>query len=118
MAAIHQQAGLGELPRAPITEYLTRSLSAMYALHGLVLLALSTNVRRHLAVVGWLGWGTAVLGALQLAIDAGARLPAWWTVVEGPWALVAGGLIVWLVRRARGEREGRVMRGVPLKQAE
>ena len=28
--------GLGPLPNSPITEYLTRTLSAMYALHGAV----------------------------------------------------------------------------------
>ena len=29
MVSIHQQLGLGEFPVAPITEYLTRSLSAL-----------------------------------------------------------------------------------------
>jgi hypothetical protein len=35
MNSIHQQLGLGALPNVPIVGYLTRSISALYALHGL-----------------------------------------------------------------------------------
>jgi hypothetical protein len=34
MKVIHRQLDIGELPDGPIIGYLTRSLSAMYALHG------------------------------------------------------------------------------------
>jgi hypothetical protein len=34
MSMIHQELGLGELPRVPIVGYLTRSVSALCALHG------------------------------------------------------------------------------------
>lgn len=115
MAAIHRRIGLGELPAAPITEYLTRSLSAMYALHGVVLLALSTDVRRYRVPVIWMGWGTAVLGVLLLGIDLRAPLPLWWTLAEGPWVIAAGLLLVGLGRRVGAERAVRVMEGIPLK---
>ena len=34
MAATHAWLGLGTFPEAPITEYMARSLSMMYGLHG------------------------------------------------------------------------------------
>jgi hypothetical protein len=37
MNVIHQQQGLGELPHVPIVGYLTRSISALCALHGALL---------------------------------------------------------------------------------
>lgn len=117
MAAVHRSLGLGELPEAPITEYLTRSLSAMYALHGVVLLALSADVRRHLTAVNWIGWATAALGLLFVGIDLSAPLPTWWAAGEGPCVTIAGLVLVYLSRRVRAERAGRVMPGIPLKQA-
>ena len=99
MAAIHRDLGLGELPRAPITDYLTRSLSAMYAMHGAILLALSMDVRRYRPVVEVLGWATAVLGVALTAIDLHASMPLWWTLSEGPWVVVIGAVVVWLARR-------------------
>jgi len=118
MAEIHRNLQLGELPMMPITAYLTRSLSAMYAFHGLVLLALSLDVRRHLRVVHWVGWGTLALGVLMLGIDLQAPMPVWWTLAEGPWVVVMGLLLVWLSRRARAERPVRSYEGrIPLKKA-
>lgn len=116
MAAVHAGLGLGELPASPITSYLTRSLSAMYALHGLVLLALSLDVRRHVDVVVWVGWGTAALGALQLGIDLTAPMPLWWSLAEGPWVVAASFLLIFLSYRVRNERKQRVMEGFPLKR--
>ena len=37
MNSIHRQVGLGELPHVPIVGYLTRSISALYTLHGALL---------------------------------------------------------------------------------
>ena len=115
MAAIHRGLGMGELPAVPITDYMSRSLSAMYALHGVVLLALATDVRRHLAVIAWVGWATAALGVLLTGVDLGAPMPLWWTLAEGPWVIAAGLLLVWLSRRVAAGRAGRAMAGIPLK---
>ena len=41
MKEIHRYLGMGELPDGPIMGYLTRSLSAMYAMHGAVELFVS-----------------------------------------------------------------------------
>jgi hypothetical protein len=51
MNVIHQKQGLGELPHVPIVEYLTRSISALYALHGALLVFVASDLRRYLPVV-------------------------------------------------------------------
>ena len=99
MAAVHRSIGLGEFPASPLTDYLTRSLSAMYAFHGGFLLALSTNVRRFRGVIVYVGWATLVLGVLLTGIDLHAGLPAWWLWAEGPWVSVIGFVIVRLASR-------------------
>lgn len=90
MASVHEGLGLGAFPAAPITTYLARSLSAMYAFHGALLFILSTDVRRFRPVIILLGWATAVLGFILFAIDLTAPMPAWWVFAEGPWVVVIG----------------------------
>lgn len=99
MASIHENLGLGAFPASPLTNYLTRSLSAMYAFHGGLLFVLSTNVRRFKPVVLFLGWATAVLGVALLVIDLRAPMPDWWVFAEGPWVIAIGLVIAGLSRR-------------------
>jgi hypothetical protein len=99
MASTHRALGLGEFPAAPITGYLARSVSAMYAYHGALLLALSTDVRRHLRAIRWLGWATLAMGLALIGIDLKAGLPSWWLLLEGPWVAAIGVVIVLLCRR-------------------
>lgn len=84
MNTIHQWFGLGELPQAPITEYLTRSLSLVYALHGAVCLALAMDVKRYLPLIQLVAMFHFGFGLLILAIDLYAGLPWFWTIGEGP----------------------------------
>ncbi|MCP4204584.1 MAG: hypothetical protein GY769_21970 [bacterium] len=99
MASVHEGLGLGEFPASPLTNYLTRSLSAMYAFHGGLLFVLSTNVRRFKLVILFLGWATAVLGTAFLLIDLHAPMPGWWVFAEGPWVILIGLVIAELSRR-------------------
>ena len=99
MASVHERLGLGAFPASPLTNYLTHSLSAMYAFHGGLLFVLSTNVRRFKPVVLFVGWATAVLGVALLAIDLQAPMPLWWVFAEGPWVIAIGLVIAWLSRR-------------------
>ena len=101
MAAIHRWLGLGEYPDAPLTSYLTRSLSAFYAFHGGLLLALSTDVRRFRPVLLFVAWATVILGVALTLIDFHARMPSWWTLTEGPWVVLTGVLLIWLVSKTR-----------------
>ena len=101
MNSIHQQLGLGELPRAPIVGYLTRSISALYALHGALLIFLAHDVRRYRLVVRFLAVAGVVFGALVLGIDYSVRMPVAWTVQEGPFVVVLGMVFFWLTGRKR-----------------
>lgn len=103
MAAIHRWLGLGEFPRAPVVEYLTRSISALYAIHGGILLLAASDVRRFAPLVRYLGVTTFLIGIALLAIDIYAGLPRPWIVVEGPLVATIGLTILGLVK-ASGHR--------------
>lgn len=99
MAAVHQSLGLGEFPASPLTSYLTRSLSAMYAFHGALLFILATDVQRYRPAIIFLGWTTAIFGVALLGIDLRAPMPLWWTLIEGPSVIGIGLVLVGLARR-------------------
>jgi hypothetical protein len=101
MNSIHQQLGMGELPRAPIVGYLARSISALYALHGALLIFLAHDVRRYRLVVRFLAVAGVVFGALVLGIDYSVGLPAGWTAQEGPCVIVLGVVFFWLTAQKR-----------------
>lgn len=101
MNVIHQRQGLGELPHVPIVGYLTRSISALYALHGALLVFLASDVRRYLPVVRFLAVAGAVFGAVMLVIDFSVGMPLPWAVAEGPYVVLLSGVILWLTGRKR-----------------
>jgi hypothetical protein len=100
MASIADWLGVGPLHRSPLTEYLTRSLSAMYGVFGLLHLYLARDVVRHLNTIAVLGWLTVLAGVIQTAIDFAAGMPPLWSWGEGPPTAFVGLGYVWLVRRA------------------
>jgi hypothetical protein len=101
MNMIHQQTGLGELPHVPIVGYLTRSVSAFYALHGALLVFVASDVRRYLPVVRFLAVAGAVFGAVLLGVDCAVGMPLPWTFAEGPFVVVLSAVILWLTGRKR-----------------
>lgn len=100
MAEIAMWLGVGPLPRTPLTEYLTRSLSAIYALFGLLTLYLARHAGRYLDLIVVVGWLTVALGVVLTALDFGIGMPPLWSWGEGPPTIVAGWAFVWLARRA------------------
>jgi hypothetical protein len=98
MATIHRGLGLGEMPQGAIVEYLARSLSAFYALFGVVCLALAHDVEQHRAAISLGGLLLAIFGAIMLGIDMAAGMPWDWTISEGPLTILMGGLLRWLAR--------------------
>jgi hypothetical protein len=96
MQDIHRLLGMGELPETPITGYLTRSLSALYALHGALVFFVSLDVRRYLPVVRFLAVLSIVFGAGMLVLDIAVGMPLPWIIGEGPSIIILGGVLLWL----------------------
>jgi peptidoglycan/LPS O-acetylase OafA/YrhL len=96
MEEIHRRLGMGELPEGPIIGYLTRSLSAMYAMHGALVLFVSSDVRRFLPVVKCLAGLTILFGIGMVALDVMVEMPPYWVLCEGPFIVVLGGVLLWL----------------------
>ena len=99
MAATHQWLGLGEFPRAPITDYLARSVAALYGFHGVLLFLISLDPVRYRVFVRYVGWMNVLFGVFLLLIDLHAGLPGWWTLSEGPPVFVLGCIVLYLSRR-------------------
>jgi hypothetical protein len=98
MAAIHGRLGLGDLQYTPLLSYLTRTLSALYAGMGAVLLFISFDVHRYHPLIRLVGV-LAVAGGVGVTIlDAVAGLPLFWIVSEGPLTVALGGALVALAR--------------------
>jgi hypothetical protein len=82
MVEMHERFGLGQLSRDRITEYLTRSASACYAMHGAVLLLLASDVRRYRMLIDGLYLVHFAFAMTMLGIDLYAGMPGWWTLAE------------------------------------
>ncbi|MBY0232794.1 MAG: hypothetical protein K2W96_26225 [Gemmataceae bacterium] len=98
MDAAHRWLGMGPLPRAPLTEYLTRSVSMVYAAWGVQLALMAHDVRRYLPMVRLFGWMEVAGAAAFGVLDALAGLPLAWTLGEAGMLLALGGSVVILVR--------------------
>ena len=96
MKDMHRLLGMGELPEGPIIGYLTRSLSAMYAMHGALLFFVSLDVRRFLPVVKCLAVLGILFGVGMLVLDIVVGMPLPWIACEGPFIVVLGGMLLWL----------------------
>ncbi len=100
MATFHQWLGLGDFPDAPITIYLARSTSLLYAMHGAVMFYVALNWDRCEALVPLLGWLHVTLGLTMIGVDVNAGMPLYWTAGEGLPIALTGGVILWLFRRS------------------
>ena len=93
MAATHRWLGLGELPRAPVVDYLARSIAALYGFHGVLLLLVARDPVRYKPIVTYIAALNVIFGAALIGIDVHAGMPAWWTFGEGP-PIIAFGVVV------------------------
>ena len=105
MRTIHERLGMGVLPEAPIVGYLTRSLSALYAFHGAIVLYLSFRVRHYLPAIRFVATVGIGFAAYLFALDAAAGMPLWWTIAEGSSVLAINAAVLLLAVKA--EREDR-----------
>ena len=102
MASTHRWLGLGEFPRAPVVDYLARSIAALYGFHGVLLLIISGDPVRYRTIVSYVAVMNMVFGALVFAIDLHAGLPLAWTLLEGPPIAFFGVAVAFLNRPAPG----------------
>ena len=101
MAATHQRLGLGEFPRAPVVDYLARSIAALYGFHGVLLLIIARDPARYRTIVQYAGVMNIVFGLLITAIDVNAGMPSYWTLAEGPPIIAFGAVVLYLSRSLR-----------------
>ena len=100
MADTHTWLGLGEFPRMPIVDYLARSVALLYGFHGVLVLIVSRDPVKYRTIVWYLAVMNTLFGAIILAIDIHAGLPAMWTGLEGP-PVIAFGIAIGLLNRQR-----------------
>ena len=100
MNQIHGWLGLGEFPDQPISVYLARSCSALYATHGAILMLIAIAPRRHWSLIGPLAILHFLLGAVLLFTDLTAPMPFFWTALEGGPIMAYGAVLYFLWKRA------------------
>jgi len=93
LASINRDLGLGELPDTAIIGYLTRSLAALYALHGVLVLYVSLDVRRYLPLIFCLAVLGVIFGAFLVFLDISVGMPRMWIIGEGPFIIIFGAMI-------------------------
>ena len=102
MSAINDQLGLAPLPDTPLVSYLTRTASALYLYQGVLNLLLSFDVRRYRPLIVIVGWGNILLGGFLFGLDSIVGMPVYWTFLEGSAVLLAGCVMLWLLRNVPG----------------
>src|SRR4051794_28031632 len=68
MAATHRWLGLGEMPTAPVVEYLARSLSALYALLGALFLVVAADPERYRPLVRFLAVAVVLMSIVFIGV--------------------------------------------------
>ena len=105
MATIHDKwLGLEpEFANQPIVIYLARSLSAFYAMMGILDLILARDVRVYAPVISFMAWASLCFGAATIIIDLQLDFPAWWTWGEGPYICAYGAAVLWLQAKMKSD---------------
>jgi hypothetical protein len=105
MATIHDKwLGLEpEFPNQPIVIYLARSLSAFYAMMGILYLILARDVRVYAPVISFMAWASLCFGAATIIIDLQLDFPAWWIWGESPYIIAYGVAVLWLQAKMKSD---------------
>ena len=77
-----RRLGLEPLPDVPLTQYILRTASALYAFHGVLFLYLSRDIRRYAQFIEFLSWAALVHGSLVQAVMWRVGMPGWWQATE------------------------------------
>lgn len=103
MADVHAWLGLGQLPQAPIVDYLARSTSALYAMLGGLLWLVASDVKRYAAVIFYIGVAGIPFAVAMSIVDVVNGMPRWWTMHEGVVTLLMSIAILVLIRLVKKE---------------
>jgi len=92
----HRYLGLGEFPTAPIAQYLARSVCALSAFYGGLLLLLAGDVRRFLSIIRYQAVAIMTLSAVGIFAGVRAGVPAFLVIADalGCWILLVPILIL------------------------
>ena len=82
MAKIHFQIGLGTMPQLQIMDYLARSVSMFYGIHGVIVIYISFNLNMYLQFLKLLCYLGLLFGLSLFFIDINASMPSYWTFGE------------------------------------
>jgi hypothetical protein len=88
-----------EVPDAQLVEYLTRSVSAVYAIMGTSYWFMSCDIRRYVPLLRFNAFVTIAFIVVGIGIDVMIPMPIAWTVGEAVSLIVWTALLLWLVRR-------------------
>lgn len=105
MAGCHQWLGLGDFPATPITAYLARSTSLLYAVHGFLMFYTAVHLGQFLPLAKVFGYLHIVIGLVMLGIDLTAPMPLYWTAIEGIPISLTGVALVWLAAKAKPDSD-------------
>lgn len=98
IAAVHAWVGLGTLPEGAVVGYLARSASAMYVLHGVMLIFVSFDVERYRRLIAFLAIAALAHGGVILIVDLWEKMPPLWTLLEGPGFAATGLAVLWMLK--------------------
>lgn len=111
MDNVHQRLGMGPMPRGPVVEYLARTVSALYAIHGGLCLILARDVRRYGSLITYIAFASLLFAALVFWIDKSAGLPKAWLWSEAVSIALMSGVMLVLIRVARASEVARARKG-------
>ena len=105
MAVIHDQwLGLEpEFPNQPIVIYLARSLSAFYAMIGVLYIIMARDVRAYALLITVMAWASICFGVATIVIDLQLGFPAWWIWGESPYIIAYGVAVLWLQAKMKSD---------------
>jgi hypothetical protein len=99
MAAAHRWLGMGELSTFPLLDYMIRSVSLLYGLHGVLLLLLATDVMRFRLLIIYTAASYLLAAVAFSAIDLRNSMPWWWSVSEVGSVFSLALVLFWLLRK-------------------
>ena len=97
--AAHRWLGWGKFPDAPIAEYLARSVSALCAFYGGLLIVLSIDIHRYALLIRYQALAIMALSACGVIVGTWAGLPLWFVGGDMVTCWAYGIAMLVLVRR-------------------